>query len=534
MGDDWPLDAVEILAGSPRVLAAVADDGLRILRAGTAFARITGAGPHELAGMPLWQALGIDAERLARPLAQLDARGEGFLTTEAGHGERRFVGLTLTRCEDGQILIHGTDLSKELQLTEELRRNTSRDELTGLLRKNAVVDELGRAQTHGLARGLILVDLDNFKVINDSAGHLAGDDLLRQASERLVATVDARDSVARIGGDEFAVYVPRPAGAAALHARGEAIVASLARVYEIGGRRVSIGCSAGGTLDFGSKTPMELFGEADAALYRAKRLGRGRFVLFDDEIATRREQQRSLEEGIRDAVALGQIEAAVQGVYRLADRSVHSYEVLARWRRPGHGVMPAADFIDTASELGLTQEITEAALGDALSWLAADLRAPGGPSLAVNIDPPSLAEEGLRGRLCEILADAGVAPERVTLEVTERDPIPMHGPEPAVLRELAESGFGVAVDDFGSGASSLGYFADLPFTQIKIDRSLTDRVAGDEQVGAVMASLIGLCQRLGLELVAEGIETEAQLDALRALGCPLGPGLPAGPSAPRR
>ena len=521
---DWPDDTAALLARNPRLLSVVLDSDLGILNAGPSFARLVNTDPLRLIGRAVDDVLGLRTGALARPLAQLERRGEGFVSAWAEAGGGRFLGLTLSRCADGRLLMHGVDLSNELQLTEELRRATDSDDLTGLLRKGALVDEMSRARAHGISRGLLVVDLDHFKRVNDSAGHPAGDILLRAATGRLVGAVGDRDSVARIGGDEFAVYIPRAPSPEAVGDVGESVVRALEEPFEIAGRLLHAGCSVGAVHDATGAPTEDLFADADAALYRAKETGRGRVVVFDERIAEERERRRSLEEGLRRALSGDEIESATQGIFRLADLSLHSLEVFALWRRPGHGLLAAGHFINTASELGVTQALTEAALQHAAGRLGHVALDPGGPSLAINIEPPALAEPDFAGRLDRILAEADFPPERVTLEVTEREPIPLSGTEPEVLRTLARRGFGIAIDDFGSGASSLGYFADLPVTQVKIDRSLTSRVGIDERVEAVVSSLIDLAARLGLEVVAEGIETESQLEVLRAMGCPLGQG----------
>lgn len=519
----WPTNTLQALLQSPRVVAAALGDDLCIRAASPAFSRIcVPANEQGLVGLHLTTALGIDAAVLRRPLAQLKARGEGFLSvrTVAGH----HLGLALSAGDDGQIILHGGDLTREFELTEELRRRTSLDDLTGLLRRNSILDMVERGRVQVVPCGLVLVDLDHFKEVNDSSGHQAGDTLLRLVTARLLHVVGARQAVARIGGDEFAVYVPRPANTGALRSLGEGIVATLGNPFSVDGKKITIGCSAGAVLSDGTMTTSDLFADADAALYRAKKMGRNRFVLFDEGVAAQREEQTLLDNQLRAAIPGGEIRAATQGIFNLGDDSVHSFEALARWERPGHGLVPAAEFIERAADLGLSSQITESAFRRALSAVAEALNTPAGPSLAVNVDPSSLRDPHFTTRLFRIVNTSGAPADRITLEITEREPIPIAGPEVEHLRRLSDAGFGISIDDFGSGSSSLSYVTELPVNQIKVDRSLIARLGDDRRAEGVVASLIDLGARLDIEIVAEGIETEAQLAKLRALGCPLGQG----------
>jgi diguanylate cyclase (GGDEF)-like protein len=362
-----------------------------------------------------------------------------------------------------------------------------------------------------------LLDLDDFKNINDTLGHPAGDKLLRQVADRLRALVRGTDTIARMGGDEFAILqsgLALPAEATGLAQR---VIEVVSEPYDIDGHQVVIGTSIGiamGPTD--GATPDELIRNADLALYRAKGEGRGTFSFFEPEMDGLMQARRAMETDLRKAQAAGEFELLYQPVVNLATDEISGLEALIRWRHPQKGMIPPSDFITLAEEMGLIEPISEWVLQQACTRAAqwpADLK------IAVNLSPAQFRRQGLVDTVIGALAASGLPADRLELEITESSLLQNSEATLGMLYQLRELGVRIAMDDFGTGYSSLSYLQSFPFDKIKIDRSfvkdITDGVGSLNIVRAVTAMARGL----GMTTTAEGVETPEQLEMIRAEGC---------------
>jgi diguanylate cyclase (GGDEF)-like protein len=378
--------------------------------------------------------------------------------------------------------------------------------------------ELALARTRpGEDAAFHLLDLDDFKNINDTLGHPAGDKLLRQVADRLRAMVRGNDTVARMGGDEFAVLqsgLTHLAGATDLAQR---IIEVVSAPYDIDGHQVVIGTSIGIAIGpHDGAAPDQLIRNADLALYRAKSDGRGTYAFFEPEMDGLVQARRAMETDLRKAHVAGEFELLYQPVVNLATDQISGLEALIRWRHPDKGLIPPSDFITLAEEMGLIEPISEWVLRQACTRAAqwpADLK------IAVNLSPAQFRRPGLVETVVEALNASGLPADRLELEITESSLLQNSEATLGMLYQLRELGVRIAMDDFGTGYSSLSYLQSFPFDKIKIDRSfvkdITDGVGSLNIVRAVTAMARGL----GMTTTAEGVETPEQLEMIRAEGC---------------
>jgi diguanylate cyclase (GGDEF)-like protein len=367
---------------------------------------------------------------------------------------------------------------------------------------------------------VLLIDLDRFKLVNDSLGHGAGDALLRAVAERLQNTLRRDDTLARLGGDEFVLLwgAPKSAQDAALVA--QRVQGILQRPFTVEGRALNVTASIGVAIypedgrDFSA-----LLKHADAALYDAKEAGRNAFRFFSPALHTRAMERLALESDLRGALARGELQLRWQPVVR--HDAIVGAEALVRWNHPQRGLLGADAFIPQAEESGLIRAVGEWTLERALSQIGAwQARLPGAPWFALNVSALELAQgEAYVARLREALAAHGVPAERLELEVTERV-LMAHLPESVeTLRRIGGLGVRLAIDDFGTGYSSLAYLRRLPIHKLKIDRGFLrelDSSAGDAMIVETVAAM---ARGLGLQVAAEGVESEAQRRRLAAAGC---------------
>ena len=412
----------------------------------------------------------------------------------------------------------------------QLKHQVMHDPLTGLPNRLYLRDRLERAIA-GLQRdpqrrfALLYLDVDHFKVINDSLGHLAGDAVLKEVARRLGECVREPDVVARLSGDEFAILLqdaPVPQTAIRVAQR---ILDTLRQPMTVAGRELQNSASIGIAIGGGRQQNADaLLHDADVALYRAKSGGRHRFVLFDDSLQREAMDVLGLEQELRTALAEEQFEPYFQPLVRLADGGRVGYEALVRWHHPQHGVQAPGEFLPVAEERGMLEAIDWQLYGKACSAGVGLL--DGDAFITINVSPRHFQDEGFEARLLQLASDSGLAPAQLRIEITEGtllgDPDAVAG----ALHRLREAGIESALDDFGTGYSSLGNVHRFPLTMLKIDRSFVAPL-GSEQASrsaAVIGAVLALGRVLGLDVVAEGIETPAQRDALLALGCVYGQG----------
>ncbi|MFB9376184.1 putative bifunctional diguanylate cyclase/phosphodiesterase [Kineococcus gynurae] len=426
---------------------------------------------------------------------------------------------------------------REFLALQASREEATTDELTTLPNRRALLRALGRRVTRGSGATLLLLDLDRFKEVNDTLGHHVGDELLRQVGARMRATVPTPALASRLGGDEFAILLPfaDPGRAEAVARQVETV---LGQGFDLGTHVVTVQASIGVALfdpsahqdDDPGMTAVELLRRADVAMYAAKGNDLGP-VLHEETLDERtRTRVRELAE-LRNALERGEIVLHYQPQVDVVSGSLRGLEALARWDRPGRGVLPPPAFLPLAEETGLMPAITRAVLEQAVrqagTWNAAGLAVPVSVNLAAADVHP-----GLVPTVADLLTASGLPANLLVLEITETSVL--HDPDAAaaVLTELRDLGVGVSLDDYGTGHSSLLLLLHLPVNEVKIDRSFVAQLLHDERHLAVISSSIDLAHRLGMVVVAEGVETEAMLDRLAQLGCDVSQGYLHSPPRP--
>ena len=426
------------------------------------------------------------------------------------------------------------ELSEQIRVREDVERQLKyqvlHDSLTGLPNRAYLRDQLQRALAHGQREqgygfAVLFMDLDRFKVINDSVGHLVGDALLQEVAARFSRCVrSGRDMVARLGGDEFAILMEVNGPDAALR-MGQRIVKALEAPVRVQGKELYSSVSVGIALSAPHYTqPEELLRDADIAMYRAKAGGRDRIEVFDEALHARALQLLEVESDLRRAMERCELVPWFQPIVRLSDGGVVGYEALARWHHPQRGVLAPAAFLPVAEGNGSLEALDWAVFTRTLELLPSLLRPE--QYVNVNFSPRHFGAPGLVARLMALLRAHRIAPSQVRIEVTEGALMENAEKIGEVFRQLADCGVMVALDDFGTGYSSLSYLHRFRMHTLKIDRSFICDLSPDDESGstAVVRAILALSRAQRMEVVAEGIETEAQRQALQALGCELGQG----------
>lgn len=443
------------------------------------------------------------------------------------------VNVTLVRDTSGDPLyqmLQVLDITTRKQLERELEHRALHDDLTGLANRALLNDRLEHALV-GVGRtghqvGVAFLDVDGFKNVNDALGHAAGDRLLVELSRRLVRAVRPEDTVARFGGDEF-VILCSDVSLATMEALAERVGRSMAQRFAVGIDEVSMHVSIGITVSASASTGQAMLSEADAAMFRAKELGRGRTAIFDDSMRVRAEAFLQGEQSLRLALANRDLVAYYQPIVDLRDGRPLGVEALARWHHPTGSIVPPAQFIPLAESTGLILQLGEQMLFEATSAISAWNRlSPVEESLwvSVNLSARQLSEPRLVETVARALDAAELPADQLHLEVTETALMDDVSGAIARLHDLHDLGVKVAIDDFGTGYSSLAYLKQFPVDTLKIDRSFVDGLSSGEDDRSIVEAIIGLSRALGLTCLAEGVETTAQLDVLLELGCQLGQG----------
>jgi diguanylate cyclase (GGDEF)-like protein len=379
------------------------------------------------------------------------------------------------------------------------------------------IDEEFVRAARGGSFAVLCLDLDDFKIVNDTLGHSAGDRLLQAVAVRLASCARAIDMVARQGGDEFTIIqteLERPEDADRFAQR---IVTTISEPYDLDGSQVVIGVSIGVAVAPGDGSQSEqLLKNADIALYRAKSEDRGSYSFFEAGMDARLQARRALEAELRTAIRTGQFELFYQPLFDLQSEEITCLEALLRWRHPVRGIIAPADFIPIAEETGLIVPIGEWVLRKACSEA---MRWPGHIRVAVNLSVAQFRGRKLVQAVTGALAESGLSGQRLELEITET--VLMQNTEATlgILHQLRALGARISMDDFGTGYSSLSYLRSFPFDKVKIDRSFVHDLSGKESSIAVVRAILGLGHSLGLATTAEGVETKAQLAILQEEGC---------------
>jgi len=430
------------------------------------------------------------------------------------------------------------EISERERIQDQLKHEVLHDTLTGLPNRGCLRGRLNRVLEH-LKRepqrqcALLYLDIDRFKVINDSLGHLAGDEVLKEVSTRLQSCVREPDLVARLSGDEFVILLENVDVPATAIKVAQRVLELLGRPMQVAGKVLTPSASIGiavGDKRYGLAD--ELVRDADLALYRAKSLGRNRYVLFDASLQREVVDVLALEDELREALERDQFESYFQPILRLATNEVVGYEALLRWNHPTRGVLGPSDFLQVAEDSGVIEgidwrmfELTcglMSTLGDASTYVT------------INVAPRHFRNVDFDARLLDVLARTGLPASRLLTEVTEGSLLDDPAHARATLGRLQHAGVGAALDDFGTGYSSLSYLHSFPLRMLKIDRSFVAELGckGKENSASIMTAILALARALDMAVVAEGIETEEQRIALVALGCEFGQGYLLGRAAP--
>jgi len=414
------------------------------------------------------------------------------------------------------------------QARRDMERLALNDALTGLANRTLLADRIGQAIVRS-ERGerppcLLLLDLDEFKTINDGLGHSAGDGVLVAVARRLTSVVRNTDTVARLGGDEFAILMPGTTEEDALRIAQRAL-AELQKPYSVGDRAVWAGASIGVCFGQRGQTADLLLRDADTAMYAAKARGRGNVQVFRADMHHAAQERLQVGSELGVAVAQGQLRLRYQPIVELATGRIVAVEALVRWLHPQRGLLRPDDFMPVAEDSGRIVELGHWVLQTAIGQLSAWAETMPDPiQVHVNLAPVEVRWPGLTEFISATLEHHGVKPDRLAVEVSETGLMTGDIAGLEALRTLRDLGVGIEIDDFGTGYSSISYLRRLPIDTVKIDQSLIGEFASDSEQITFVGAMIRLIDSLGLQTVAEGIETATQMEQLLALGCIHGQG----------
>jgi len=507
-------------------LLAIFDSQARFVAVNRACVRVLGYQPEELIGGSLLDDLHPhDPSSTVRNAAGVHGWQQGFVELLGRHRHRdgSWRWLLWSGSADGDHWYAG---AKDVTEWIRLEHRVGRDPLTSLPNREFFCDELEHAlERHERSRlhlGVLFVDVDAFRLLNDSVGHEGGDRLLIEAAERLRAAVRAGDIVARLGGDEFAILIELLESDHEAVTIARRVLEAFAEPFELGDGAVEVTASVGlATAHDCGRSADRVLHEADIAMHRAKAAGRDRFAIFDADLRLEVERRATLERDLRRALSEGQLEVVYQPVVRLADGAVTSCEALLRWTHEQWGVIAPSEFIPLAEENGLIVPIGAWILETALRTLAQWRAAGADLGISVNVSPRQLADDGFVATVMRLLARTGVAPRALCLEITETAVLPEPIRAATRLSQLRASGVQIAFDDFGTGYSSLRHLTELPVDVIKLDRSFISALSRNDarRSRAVLIAVATAARELGISTIAEGVENAAQLAELQRVGC---------------
>ena len=519
-------------------LVCVADDVGRVIYASPAVARVLNLSASELEGTPVFDLVHPDdREDLMGKMEEivntpgispsLEAR-----VAHADGGWRHMEVVTTNLLNNpavSGIVINARDITERVEVAAQLEEKAFHDELTGLPNRSLLLerlaDALHRASRHDRMVGVLFLDLDRFKVVNDSLGHSVGDELLSETARRLEQTIRPDDTVARLGGDEFVVVIGNMIRTTDALVAAERVRSAVAQPVTLGNESTVVTTSVGIAIAFGDESPAELLQDADTAMYRAKEGGRDRAEMFDDHLRAQAVRRHSVEQTLRSALENKRIEVHFQPVVRISDGSVVGAEALARIRTPEGELLQPVEFIDVAEDSGLIADLGSQVLTLAFQRVARWSKNANRPfSMAVNVSARQLADPAFPALVGEALKANNLDPEQVALEFTESALIAANPVTEQVLGQLTELGIRMGLDDFGTGFSSMTYLKGFPINFLKIDRTFVAGLDSNDDDTAIVTGTVALAHSLGLQVVAEGVETEPQLQQLQKLQCDLAQG----------
>lgn len=423
--------------------------------------------------------------------------------------------------DDDYVLIITEDVTDELAAYAQIHHMAQHDGLTNLPNRNLFNERLKSAIEHsaddGSGVGILCLDLDNFKNINDAFGHGFGDKILLMLASRLRKCLRDQDTLARLGGDEFAVVLPRVKRLEEAQQAAQRLIEAVAPAFSIDGHSFAVGISIGIALSAtAGYTAEQLLQYADMALYEAKRNGRNRHEVFRPELEAAARVRRQIEIDLRRALHRGELQMHYQPIIAKAGNRISGYEALIRWQHPERGAIGPIDFIPIAEETGLIHELGARALNlacqEAATWTNDE-------TIAVNLSPVQFKSSELVSMVALALADSGLAAERLELEITESVLLDNSDGNIRTLKALKKLGVRISLDDFGTGYSSLSYLRSFPFDKIKIDKSFVQEIGESREAMAIIRAITGLSSSLLIETTAEGVETEEQFRRLLEEGC---------------
>lgn len=438
------------------------------------------------------------------------------------------ISLTPEFGADGQVasvLAVGRDISELHQFRQKVHQMAFYDPLTKLPNRSLFNDRLRQvindAEWHGHIAGVMMIDMDRFKQVNDTLSHAVGDEVLREAATRIGDSVRGYDTVARLGGDEFAVVVPELRSADDLGKVASKVLAAFDEPFMLNGTEVVISCSIGLSIYPGDGTePHDLLKFADAAMYYAKRSGRNLFRFYSRDLTDSSNERLTLEGDLRRAIERGELELYYQPKIDLSDEKLLGCEALLRWHHPRFGMVPPDKFIGIAEDSGQIAEIGEWVLREAcravVAWNRDGVHTH---KVAVNLSVRQFQVPDLYEQVSGIMDEYGCRSEWLELEITESLLLEETGDVCETLQRFRERGITIAIDDFGTGYSALSYLARFPINTLKIDRSFTAQVTDSDYHAEVVKAILSIAQSLGQEVVAEGVETADQVLFLQQFGC---------------
>lgn len=458
---------------------------------------------------------GLVAAGTGQNVLDLIRAGGPSLEFETGAGRR--VLLSASRRDAGGWMLELTDVTSVLERAQ----TTRRDPLTGLPNRLDLLSRLSQALSAGTeANGqpaLLYLDLDRFKFVNDTLGHPAGDLLLKRVAERMTKLLGEGDTLARIGGDEFALLRPACRTPGEIEQLAKSVIDLVSRPYLLGGSTANIGVSIGIAIaPADGRAPEELIKNADLALFKAKGEGRGTLRFFTGDLDRRMQARRAMEQDMRRALALEEFSLAFQPQLEVANRRLKGFEALLRWSHQTRGNVSPAEFIPLAEDTGLILPLGEwvlrTACREAATW-------PSPLTVSVNVSALQFRSPHFVGTVVSALASSGLEPSRLDIEITEGALIDNTETVVAMLNQLKSLGVKVSMDDFGTGYSSLSYLQKFPFDKIKIDQSFVRGIGSSTDSAAIVRAIAALGASLGMTTIAEGVETEDQLREIGQAGC---------------